>query len=61
MFEKVATANGRETLNLALGTLPQNVALMSACSGTGIFELVTTAVIDHINMRHMIDKNLSAT
>lgn len=35
--------------DMSLASLPRKISVMTACSGSGIFELATTAVKDELN------------
>ena len=40
---------GREHLDLTLASLPKKIGIMTACSGSGIFEFATAALFNCIN------------
>ena len=36
-------------MDVSVASLPRRISVMTACSGSGIFELATTAVKDELN------------
>ena len=51
LFKDLQQKCGVEPLELAFATLPQTIRLMSACSGTGSFEMVMHTLVDFINKK----------
>ena len=48
-IEKLVEKDGFESISTVVKSLPENITLTSACTGTGSFELATRAVIEEIN------------
>ena len=48
-FQQLETAVGKESLTTTFDSLPRNISLMSACTGSGVFELVAESVANYIN------------
>ena len=48
-LKRLESLLGREHLDLTLASLPKKIGIMTACSGSGIFEFAATALFNCIN------------
>ena len=52
---------GNDHLDLTFKSLPRRIGLMTACSGSGIFELSAKAVADQLNQDFKMQPGLKAS
>ena len=52
-FKQLETIFGKDSLAATFDSLPRNISLMSACTGSGVFELVAESVVSYMNENYV--------
>lgn len=53
LFNQLEAAIGKESLATTFDSLPRSISLMSACTGSGVFELVAESVANYMNANYV--------